>query len=356
MLESRAKEANKDCAELEALLDSKCDDIEDARMNLLWGVGLGCFFLLSACGVSFAEQTFQATLSEAFEDTDTLRGKLFIVALIVPSFAFWVSGYHWKLQNVRIIQQPGCERLDHRCRFLRILSNICFVVVAIVPHMENAQLKKEENPNAKEEIAELFARIHLVSGTLAFTVVGVAETLAVNNNLTLSAQEIWWRRLSISTFWSCSFMFVVNKVGLLTGLDEDTRREFRHWAFRFEVCIAAGFMWMNQVVWCFSDPDILAQIQSGKLLQRVFPYPHVAAILLIVIDLDRCGLFRYTIMASGVELIAFSAMFLILYPVFEQLFICRQEHQDTFGASSSSVRHYGSHETATPRTHRSLNN
>lgn len=346
MLAPLAKEAVNEYGELEALLESKGDDIEDARMNLLWGVALGCFFLLSACGVSFAEQTFQATLSEAFEDTDTLRGKLFIVALIVPSFAFWVSGYHWKLHNVRINQQPGFERLDLRCRFLRILSNICFIVVAIVPHMENDQLKNEESPNAKEDIAEMFARIHLVCGTLAFTVVGIAETLAVSNNPTLSAREIWWRRLSISTFWSCSFMFVVNKVGLLTGLDEDTRREFRHWAFRFEVCIAAGFMWMNQVVWCFSDPDILIRIQSGELIRRVFPYPHMAAVLLIFIDIDRCGMFRNSVMASGVELFTFTAMFLLLYPVFEQLFVCRQEQQDSSGGSSSSSKLYGAHESA----------
>ena len=92
---------------IQELVDARKDEIEDARMNMFGGTALGSVALVAACCVAFWTRTFKATLSEEFADTDSLQGKLFIVALIIPSFAFWVSGYHWKLHNVRLIGQPG---------------------------------------------------------------------------------------------------------------------------------------------------------------------------------------------------------------------------------------------------------
>lgn len=307
----------------QALTKYRREGIEDARMNLLWGIILSCLLLLAACAVAFAEQTFTPSLSEAFQDTSSLQGKLFIVALLVPSFSFWVSGYHWKLENVRV-NEPGFECLDWWCRFLRILSNVCFIVVAFVPHIENIVLKRESNPNGKLEIAEAFARIHLVCGILSFSVVGVAEMLVVCNNAALSSYELWWRRSSAAAFWSMSAMFVVNKAALLTCADGGYEQHFaKNWSFRFEVYIGSGFMWMNQVVWCFSDPAIEEHIRSENLLRRVFPYPHLSATILNLADVYRCGLDINSVASVVVEFSMFWVIMISCYPFFEKLFSCR---------------------------------
>lgn len=304
---------------VKTLLKYRREGIEDARMNLLWGIVLSCVLMLAACAVAFAERTFTISVSEAFQDTSSLQGKLFIVSLLVPSFSFWVSGYHWKLDNVRI-NEPGFQNLDWWCRFLRILSNVSFIVVAFVPHIAWTVLKGETTPGGQVDIAYAFARIHLVCGILSFAGVGISEMLVICNNIYLSCHELRWRRFSAAAAWSIVAMYLINTVALLSVADTQNYRFAKNWTFRFEVCIGSGFMWMNQLVWCFSDPAIADHIRAGNLLWRVFPYPHMSASFLILVDVYRCGLDISSILVLGLELLVLCGLMIFGYPFFEKLF------------------------------------
>jgi hypothetical protein len=287
-------------------------------MNLCWGVILGTVFLFLALFVAFSQNTHEPTLSEAFQDTATLQGKLFVVSLIIPSIAFWVSGYYWKLENVRC-RDSGSMRVDWWCRFLRILSNICFIIVALVPHIENHELKMENTSDGKQELARAFTKVHLICGILCFGAFAFSEVLTIRYKKEPHTAALWWRSFACSLLLSTMVMFEVNNLTLLDdNISERTELVARHWSFRWEVLIGAGFCWATQVTWHFSDPLFLnaanmdAEFDAGSTFRRLFPYPYLSAMIVIFADMMRTGINVDSLTAAFIELLMFAGLVAII--------------------------------------------
>lgn len=251
-------------------------------MNLLLGVVLSTVFLASSCCVAFANGVRAASLSVTFEDPDTLEGKLFMVALIVPAVCLWTSGYHYKLSNVRIMGPDG-QKADWWCRFFRILGNICFIIVAIVPHLDQDSMVSRLHVSAPiMKIPLNFELTHFLAGNLAFILFFGAELLVLIKNVTLSAREVWWRSLGISVMAAAMLLFTTAELVTYAGMGNKSRVA-QSWSFRFEILIGSGLSWSNQLIWAFSG-------KSEVGYTHLFPWSHLVALTIVSMDFNRCGM------------------------------------------------------------------
>merc|ERR1712100_860094 len=160
--------------------------------------------------------------------------------------------------------------------------------------------------------------------------------MGICTNSVLSIDERRWRRIACALLWSCSAMFAANQAAMFISkpwFPLEYALYAKQWSFRFEVFVACGFMWTNQLVWCFSNPNYSRQ--SEFFLPRVFPYPYVCGALLLFMDIFRSE-YEYhlrALAALGAELGMFIGILLFVYPSFEMLFWFR----DLPAGSSSSA-------------------